>query len=105
MDAAFDYCRRILDDLEFNKRHFREKLRIPLLAVGGQYAIPNMGDALRSYETGYCRLRSISQHRGLAPHRSKVVQQDLLGAPHNLSPVVGPLTLAPVAVAARLRGH
>jgi pimeloyl-ACP methyl ester carboxylesterase len=49
MDAAFDYCRRILDDMEFNKRHFREKVRIPLLAVGGQYAIPNMCDALRPY--------------------------------------------------------
>jgi pimeloyl-ACP methyl ester carboxylesterase len=49
MDAAFDYCRRILDDMDFNKRNFKEKLRIPLLAVGGQYAIPNMGDALRPY--------------------------------------------------------
>jgi|HubBroStandDraft_4_1064222.scaffolds.fasta_scaffold00498_3 pimeloyl-ACP methyl ester carboxylesterase len=49
MDAAFDYCRRILDDMEFNKAHFKEKLAIPLLAVGGQYAIPNMGEALRPY--------------------------------------------------------
>jgi pimeloyl-ACP methyl ester carboxylesterase len=49
MDATFDYCRRILDDMEFNKGHFKGKLRIPLLAVGGQYAIPNMGDALRPY--------------------------------------------------------
>jgi pimeloyl-ACP methyl ester carboxylesterase len=49
MDAAFDYCRRILDDMEFNKRNFKDKLRVPLLAVGGQYAIPNIGDALRPY--------------------------------------------------------
>jgi pimeloyl-ACP methyl ester carboxylesterase len=49
MDAAFDYCRRILDDMEFNKAHFKRKLPMRLLAVGGQYAIPNMGDALRPY--------------------------------------------------------
>jgi pimeloyl-ACP methyl ester carboxylesterase len=49
MDAAFDYCRQILADMEFNKRNFKGKLQIPLLAVGGQYAIPNMGDALRPY--------------------------------------------------------
>jgi pimeloyl-ACP methyl ester carboxylesterase len=49
MDAAFDYCRCILDDMEFNRQHFTKKLRIPLLAVGGQYAIPNMGDALQPY--------------------------------------------------------
>ena len=49
MDAAFDYCRRILDDMAFNKAHFKEKLQIPLLAVGGQYAIPNMGEALRPF--------------------------------------------------------
>jgi pimeloyl-ACP methyl ester carboxylesterase len=49
MDAAFDYCRRILEDMDFNKRHFKAKLPIPLLAVGGQYAIPNMGEALRPY--------------------------------------------------------
>jgi pimeloyl-ACP methyl ester carboxylesterase len=49
MDAAFDYCRQILADMEFNKRNVKGKLRIPLLAVGGQYAIPNMGDALRPY--------------------------------------------------------
>jgi pimeloyl-ACP methyl ester carboxylesterase len=49
MDAAFDYCRRILDDIEFNRRAFTSKLRIRLLAVGGEYAIPNMGDSLRPY--------------------------------------------------------
>ena len=49
MDAAFDYCRKILLDMEFNKAHFKSKLPMRLLAVGGQYAIPNMGDALRPY--------------------------------------------------------
>jgi pimeloyl-ACP methyl ester carboxylesterase len=49
MDAAFDYCRKIVDDMEFNKKQFKSKLPIRLLAVGGQYSIPNMGDALRPY--------------------------------------------------------
>jgi pimeloyl-ACP methyl ester carboxylesterase len=49
MDAAFDYCRRIVDDMDFNKKQFKSKLRIRLLAVGGQYSIPNMGDSLRPY--------------------------------------------------------
>jgi pimeloyl-ACP methyl ester carboxylesterase len=49
MDAAFDYCRRIIDDMEFNKAHFKSKLPIRLLAVGGQYSIPNMGDSLQPY--------------------------------------------------------
>jgi pimeloyl-ACP methyl ester carboxylesterase len=49
MDAAFDYCRRIVDDMEFNKKQFKSKLPIRLLAVGGQYSIPNMGDLLRPY--------------------------------------------------------
>jgi pimeloyl-ACP methyl ester carboxylesterase len=47
MDAAMDYCRRIIDDMEFNKGHFKRKLPIRLLAVGGQHSIPNMGDSLR----------------------------------------------------------
>lgn len=49
MDAAFDYCRNILDDMEFNKRQFQSKLPIRLLAVGGQHSIPQMGDALKPY--------------------------------------------------------
>jgi pimeloyl-ACP methyl ester carboxylesterase len=49
MDAAFDYCRRILDDMEFNKKHFKNKIPIRLLAVGGQYSIPNMGELLSPY--------------------------------------------------------
>jgi pimeloyl-ACP methyl ester carboxylesterase len=49
MHAAFDYCRRIPEDMDFNKRHFKGKLPVRLLAVGGQYAIPNMGEALRPY--------------------------------------------------------
>jgi pimeloyl-ACP methyl ester carboxylesterase len=49
MDAAFDYCRRIIDDMAFNKSHFRDKLPIRLLAVGGEHSIPNMGAALKPY--------------------------------------------------------
>ncbi len=49
MDAAFDYCRNILNDMEFNKSHFREKLPMRLLAVGGQYSIPTMGESLQPY--------------------------------------------------------
>jgi len=49
MDAAFDYCRQILIDMQFNKSHFKSKLPMRLLAVGGQYAIPTMGEALRPF--------------------------------------------------------
>jgi pimeloyl-ACP methyl ester carboxylesterase len=49
MDAAFDYCRNIEEDMRFNKSQFREKLPIRLLAVGGDHAIPNMGDSLKPY--------------------------------------------------------
>jgi pimeloyl-ACP methyl ester carboxylesterase len=47
MDAAFDYCRNIVDDMEFNARQFKGKLPIRLLAVGGEYSIPTMGESLR----------------------------------------------------------
>lgn len=49
MDAAFDYCRQILEDMKFNKANFKGKLRTRLLAIGGQYAIPNMGEALQPF--------------------------------------------------------
>jgi pimeloyl-ACP methyl ester carboxylesterase len=49
MDAAFDYCRRIVEDMEFNKKQFTGKLSIRLLAVGGQYSIPAMGESLQPY--------------------------------------------------------
>ena len=49
MDAAFDYCRNIEEDMWFNKSQFREKMSIRLLAVGGDHAIPNMGDSLKPY--------------------------------------------------------
>jgi len=49
MDAAFDYCRKIVGNMDFNKTHFKGKLSIRLLAVGGQHSIPNMGEALRPY--------------------------------------------------------
>jgi pimeloyl-ACP methyl ester carboxylesterase len=49
MDAAFDYCRNIVNDMDFNKRQFTGQLTIPLLAVGGQYSIPTMGEALQPY--------------------------------------------------------
>jgi pimeloyl-ACP methyl ester carboxylesterase len=49
MDAAFDYCRQIVADMEFNKRMFKAKSSIRLLAVGGDHSIPNMGEALKPY--------------------------------------------------------
>jgi pimeloyl-ACP methyl ester carboxylesterase len=49
MDAAFDYCRQIIADMEFNKRHFKAKSPIRLLAIGGDHSIPNMGEALKPY--------------------------------------------------------
>jgi pimeloyl-ACP methyl ester carboxylesterase len=49
LDAAFDYCRNIVEDMDFNKKQFKSKLPMRLLAVGGQYSIPNMGDALKPY--------------------------------------------------------
>jgi pimeloyl-ACP methyl ester carboxylesterase len=47
MDAAFDYCRKIVEDMEFNAKHFNGKLSIPLLAVGGDHSIPTMGESLQ----------------------------------------------------------
>jgi pimeloyl-ACP methyl ester carboxylesterase len=49
MDAAFDYCRNILVDMEFNKKAFTGKIPIRLLAVGGQHSIPTMGESLKPY--------------------------------------------------------
>jgi pimeloyl-ACP methyl ester carboxylesterase len=49
MDAAFDYCRNIVNDVEFNKKQFANKIPVRLLAVGGQYSIPTMGEALQPY--------------------------------------------------------
>jgi pimeloyl-ACP methyl ester carboxylesterase len=49
MDAAFDYCRNIEEDMRFNRSGFREKLPIRLLAVGSDHAIPNMGESLKPY--------------------------------------------------------
>jgi pimeloyl-ACP methyl ester carboxylesterase len=46
MDAAFDYCRNIVVDMEFNKKQFTVKIPIRLLAVGGRHSIPAMGEAL-----------------------------------------------------------
>jgi pimeloyl-ACP methyl ester carboxylesterase len=46
MDAAFDYCRNIVVDMEFNKKQFTSKIPIRLLAVGAQHSIPAMGEAL-----------------------------------------------------------
>jgi pimeloyl-ACP methyl ester carboxylesterase len=49
MDAAFDYCRKIVDDMAFNASHFKSKLPIRLLAVGGEHSIPTMGESLEPY--------------------------------------------------------
>jgi pimeloyl-ACP methyl ester carboxylesterase len=51
MDAAFDYCRKIVEDMDFNKKQFKGKLPMRLLAVGGEHSIPTMGDSLRPYFT------------------------------------------------------
>jgi pimeloyl-ACP methyl ester carboxylesterase len=49
MDAAMDYCRQIIADMEFNERQFKAKSPIRLLAIGGDHSIPNMGEALKPY--------------------------------------------------------
>jgi microsomal epoxide hydrolase len=49
MDAAFDYCRKIDDDMALNAAQFKEKLNIRLLGVGGEHSVPTMGDSLRPY--------------------------------------------------------
>lgn len=49
MDAAFDYCRKIIDDMDFNRKQFKEKVSVRLLAVGGEHSIPNMGESLQPY--------------------------------------------------------
>jgi pimeloyl-ACP methyl ester carboxylesterase len=49
MDAAFDYCRKIVEDMEFNASHFKAKLAVRLLAVGGEHSIPTMGESLEPY--------------------------------------------------------
>jgi pimeloyl-ACP methyl ester carboxylesterase len=49
MDAAFDYCRKIVDDMAFNASHFKSRLPVRLLAVGGEHSIPTMGEALEPY--------------------------------------------------------
>jgi pimeloyl-ACP methyl ester carboxylesterase len=49
MDAAFDYCRNIVADMDFNRKQFKSKLPIRLMAVGGEHSIPNMGESLEPY--------------------------------------------------------
>ena len=49
MDAAFDYCRKIVADMVFNAGYFKSKLPVRLLAVGGEHSIPTMGESLKPY--------------------------------------------------------
>ena len=49
MDAAFDYCRQIINDMDFNRKQFKEKVSVRLLAVGGEHSIPTMGKSLEPY--------------------------------------------------------
>ena len=49
MDAAMDYRRQIIADMDFNKRQFKGKLPIRLLAVADEHSIPNMGELLKPY--------------------------------------------------------
>jgi hypothetical protein len=46
MDAAFDYCRKVVEDMDFNKKQFKSKLPIRLLAAGGSTQSPTW--AIRS---------------------------------------------------------
>jgi hypothetical protein len=55
MDAAFDYYRKILEDIEFNKKQFKNKLPIRLLAVSGE-------TLFRIWETCYGLLRAGEVH-------------------------------------------
>jgi pimeloyl-ACP methyl ester carboxylesterase len=77
MDAAMDYCRQIIADIDFNKRHFRTKLPIRLLAVGGEHSIPNMGQALKSYFENVTTL-VVAQSGHFVPEEQPVVLAEAL---------------------------
>jgi len=49
MNAAMDYCRRIMEDIDFNTSQLKRKSLVPLPAVDGEYSIPNMAESLRPY--------------------------------------------------------
>lgn len=38
MRAGFNYYRRLLDDVDFNEEQIKIKLKIPVIAVGGEYS-------------------------------------------------------------------
>jgi pimeloyl-ACP methyl ester carboxylesterase len=56
MDAAMDYCRQIIADMHFNKAAFTGRVPVRVLAIGGEYSIPNMGGALTSCFTNVTSL-------------------------------------------------
>jgi pimeloyl-ACP methyl ester carboxylesterase len=77
MDAAMDYCRQIIADMDFNKRHFKAKLPIRLLAVGGEHSIPNMGEALKPYFENVTPL-VVTQSGHFVPEEQPVVLTEAL---------------------------
>jgi pimeloyl-ACP methyl ester carboxylesterase len=77
MDAAMDYCRQIIADMDFNKRHFKAELPIRLLAVGGEHSIPNMGEALKPYFENVTPL-VVAQSGHFVPEEQPVVFAEAL---------------------------
>jgi pimeloyl-ACP methyl ester carboxylesterase len=79
MDAAMDYCRQIIADMEFNKRQFKAKSPIRLLAVGGDHSIPNMGEALKPYFENVTSL-VVAESGHFVPEEQPAVLADALRA-------------------------
>ena len=79
MDAAMDYCRQIIEDMNFNKKQFRSKLQIRLLAVGGEHSIPNMGESLQPYFENVASL-VIAESGHFVPEEQPVALADALTA-------------------------
>jgi pimeloyl-ACP methyl ester carboxylesterase len=79
MDAAMDYCRQIIADMEFNKRLFKAKSPTRLLAVGGEHSIPNMGEALKPYFENVASL-VVADSGHFVPEEQPAVLADALRA-------------------------
>jgi pimeloyl-ACP methyl ester carboxylesterase len=79
MDAAMDYCRQIIADMEFNKRQFKAKSPVRLLAIGGDHSIPNMGEALKPYFANITSL-VVADSGHFVPEEQPAVLADALRA-------------------------
>ena len=78
-----DYCRQIIEDMNFNKKQFRSKLPIRLLAVGGEHSIPNMGESLQPYFENVASL-VIAESGHFVPEEQPVALADRFdGVPSN----------------------